>query len=215
MICRLSDAPSLGSQERLDLAPSGRGLALRRFEKFQFLVWDRGVGQLKTGSQLHLSPPGRGRPAQRSEVGRVRGPQASGSVVQINSRTPSRLSYTSVLLTRRTRNPQSSSARGRARSPATSASVLCVTPSTSTTSFPSIVTKSTMYPPISCCLRNFQRSSRRARNACHNLASALVCDRRRFLALALNLSIPLTRISLRSIRPLPSGERYAITGAPS
>jgi hypothetical protein len=45
------------------------------------------------------------------------------------------------------------------------------------------------------------------RNACQSFASALVWDARRARALALNLSIPLTRL-LRS-RPLPGGERYS------
>jgi hypothetical protein len=45
------------------------------------------------------------------------------------------------------------------------------------------------------------------RSACQSFASALVCDARRLLAPALNLSIPLPRL-LRS-RPLPSGERYS------
>jgi hypothetical protein len=49
------------------------------------------------------------------------------------------------------------------------------------------------------------------RSACHSFASALVCDARRALALALNLSIPLTRL-LRS-RPLPGGERYSTANA--
>jgi hypothetical protein len=49
------------------------------------------------------------------------------------------------------------------------------------------------------------------RSACQSFASALVCDKRRLRALALNLSIPLTRL-LRS-RPLPGGERYSTANA--
>lgn len=151
---------------------------------------------------LHLSPPGRGRIAFAI---RVRGSQVSGRVVRINSRTPSRLSYTSVLVTRSTWNPQASSAAVRSRSCASSRSLWCVTPSTSTMSLPSSVTKSTIYRSIECCRRNFHRSNERFRNACHSLASALVCFDRSNLALVRNLSIPLTRL-LRS-RPLPGGER--------
>lgn len=151
---------------------------------------------------LHLSPPGRGRIAFAI---RVRGSQVSGRVVRINSRTPSRLSYTSVLVTRSTWKPQASSAAARSRSYACSRLVSCVTPSTSTTSFPSSVTKSTTYRSIGCCRRNFHRSSERLRSACQSRASALVCLNRNDLALARNFSIPLTRL-LRS-RPLPGGER--------
>jgi hypothetical protein len=49
------------------------------------------------------------------------------------------------------------------------------------------------------------------RDACQSFASALVCDARRLRALALNRSIPLTRL-LRS-RPLPGGERYSTANA--
>jgi hypothetical protein len=45
------------------------------------------------------------------------------------------------------------------------------------------------------------------------LASAPVCDARRFRALDLNLSTPLTRL-LRS-RPLPNGERCSTATAAS
>jgi hypothetical protein len=51
------------------------------------------------------------------------------------------------------------------------------------------------------------------RSACQSFASALVCDRRSFRVLALNLSIPLTRL-LRS-RPLPDGERHTTAGTAS
>jgi hypothetical protein len=54
----------------------------------------------------------------------------------------------------------------------------------------------------------------RFRNACQSFASALVCDARRALALALSFSIPLTGIaSFDAIRPLPTGERYIIVYA--
>jgi hypothetical protein len=155
---------------------------------------------------LHLSPVGRGRPRS----GRVRGlsTQSNRSWPSIISSTPSRLSYTSVLETRTTRNPQASSAADLTLSRFISAWVECVTPSTSTMSFPSMVTKSTTYRSMGCWRRNFQRASLRLRSACQSFASALVCDARRDRAFALNLSIPLTRIA-DAIRPLPAGERYS------
>ena len=154
---------------------------------------------------FRLSPLGRGRPRS----GRVRGLSAQSNRIEVSiiSSTPSRFSYTSVFEIRTTRKPQDSSTRDRASSRSTSDGSECVTPSTSTMSFPSRVTKSTTYRSIGCWRRNFQRASLRLRSACQSLASALVCDARRFLALALNLSIPLTRL-LRS-RPLPVGERYS------
>jgi hypothetical protein len=150
----------------------------------------------------HLSPLGRG----RSRSGWVRGlsGHSNRSEVSIISSTPSRFSYTSVFETRTTMKPQDSSTCDRTSSRLTSEGSECVTPSTSTMSFPSRVTKSTTYRSIGCCRRNFQRASLRLRNACQSLASALVCDARRDLALALNLT---TRL-LRS-RPLPVGERYS------
>jgi hypothetical protein len=156
---------------------------------------------------LHLSPPGRG----RLRSSRVRGLQSSRSVLSIISSTPSRLSYTSVFETRTIWKPQASSTLDRTSSLACSDDSECVTPSTSTINFPSSVTKSTIYRSIECWRRNFHRASRRSRSACQSLASALVCDERRFRALALNLSIPLTRL-LRS-RPLPGGERCSIANA--
>ena len=158
---------------------------------------------------FHLSPLGRGRPRS----GRVRGLSAQSNRIEVSiiSSTPSRFSYTSVFETRTTRKPQDSSTRDRASSRSTSDGSECVTPSTSTMSFPSRVTKSTTYRSIGCWRRNFQRASLRLRSACQSLASALVCDARRFLAFALNLSIPLTRL-LRS-RPLPVGERYSTANA--
>jgi hypothetical protein len=154
---------------------------------------------------LDLSPSGRG----RLRSSRVRGlsAQSNRSVLSSISITPSRLSYTSVLETRTTRKPQASNTLVRALSLASSEGSACVTPSTSTISFPSNVTKSTTYRSIECWRRNFHRASRRLRSACQSFASALVCDARRLRALALNLSIPLTRL-LRS-RPLPDGERYS------
>src|SRR5262249_30324989 len=88
---------------------------------------------------LHLSPVGRGRP--RSE--RVRGPlaQSKRSVPSIISNTPSILSYTSVFDTRTIWNPQASSTAVRAASRLISKAAECVTPSTSTISFPWSVTK--------------------------------------------------------------------------
>jgi hypothetical protein len=159
------------------------------------------------GRFLHLSPPGRG----RLRSSRVRGLQSNRSVPSIISRTPSRLSYTSVFVTRTMWNPQRSSTSDRTLSLANSDGSACVTPSTSTISFPSSVTKSTTYRSIECWRRNFHRANRRLRNACQSLASAPVCDCRRFRALALNLSIPLTLL-LRS-RPLPVGERYSTANA--
>jgi hypothetical protein len=157
------------------------------------------------GRLLHLSPAGRG----RLRSSRVRGLsiQSGRSVFSIISRTPSRLSYTSVFETRTTMKPQASNTSDRALSLASSDDSACVTPSTSTISFPSNVTKSTTYRSIACWRRNFHRASRRLRSACQSFASALVCAERRLRALALNLSIPLTRL-LRS-RPLPAGERYS------
>ena len=160
---------------------------------------------------LHLSPPGRG----RLRSSRVRGlsPQSSRSVLSIISRTPSKLSYTSLFETRTMWKPQASSTSERALSRSNSDGSACVAPSTSTISFPSSVTKSTIYRSMACWRRNFHRASRRLRSACQSLASALVCDARRFRALALNLSIPLTRL-LRS-RPLPNGERCSTATATS
>lgn len=158
---------------------------------------------------LHLSPSGRG----RLHSSRVRGLSAHSNLneLSINSRTPSRFSYTSVFDTRTIKKPQASRTSDRALSRCISDGSECVTPSTSTISLPSSVTKSTMYLSIGCWRRNFQRASFRLRSACHSFASALVCDARRVLALALNLSIPLTRL-LRS-RPLPGGERYSTANA--
>jgi hypothetical protein len=188
---------------------------------------------------LHLSPLGRG----RLRSSRVRGLQShrksNRSVPSIISSTPSRLSYTSVFETQTMWKPQASRTVDRVLSRARSEVSACVTPSTSTTSLPSSVTKSTTYRSIGCWRRNFQRASRRLRSACHSFASAFVCDSRSFLALALNLSIPspgcfaaalspagrgivhptpscvcgfpLTRL-LRS-RPLPNGERYNTANA--
>jgi hypothetical protein len=143
-----------------------------------------------------------------------------------------------VFETRTIWKPQASCTVDRALSRARSEVSPCVTPSTSTISLPSSVTKSTTYRSIGCWRRNFQRASRRLRSACHSFASALVCDSQSFRALALNLSIPspgcfaadlshgrgivrptrscvcgfpLTRL-LRS-RPLPNGERYSTANA--
>ena len=158
---------------------------------------------------LHLSPSGRG----RLRSSRVRGLSAQSNLkeLSINSRTPSRFSYTSVFDTRTMKKPQASRTADRSLSRCISDGSECVTPSTSTINFPSSVTKSTIYLSIGCWRRNFQRASLRLRSACHSFASALVCDARRALALALNLSIPLTRL-LRS-RPLPGGERYITPNA--
>ena len=160
-------------------------------------------------SFLHLSPSGRG----RLRSSRVRGlsAQSDRSVLSIISRTPSRLSYTSVFETRTMWKLQASNISDLALSCASSDGLACVTPSTSTMSFPSNVTKSTTYRSIECWRRNFHLANLRLRSACQSFASALVCDKRRFLALALNLSIPLTRL-LRS-RPLPDGERYSTADA--
>jgi hypothetical protein len=154
---------------------------------------------------LHLSPLGRDR--ERSE--RVRGPclYLGRNVWSIMSRTPSRFSYTSMFVTRTTRNPSDSSRRVRSLSRASSRSEPCVAPSTSTTNLPSSVTKSTTYRSIGCWRRNFQCANRRPRNPCHRRDSALVCPARSLRARALKRSIPLTRL-LRS-RPLPDGERYS------
>jgi len=158
----------------------------------------------------HLSPAGRG----RLRSSRVRGlaDQSNRRWLSIISRTPWRFSYTSVLETRTTKKPQASRTSDRILSCATAAGSECVTPSTSTTSLPSSDTKSTTYRSIGCWRRNFHRASRRLRRACHNLDSALVCEARRVRALALNLSVPLTRIA-DAIRPLPNGERYSTTFA--
>ena len=158
---------------------------------------------------LHLSPSGRGR--LRSSRVRGRSIQSGLSVLSIISRTPSRLSYTSVFETRTMWNPQASSSPDRILSLVSSDRSECVTPSTSTIKFPSRVTKSTMYRSIGCWRRNFHRANRRLRSACQSLASALVCDARRLRALALNLSLPLTRL-LRS-RPFPDGERCSTANA--
>jgi len=152
----------------------------------------------------HLSPTGRGR--FRRSRNRVRGYQSRGrSVRSIISRTPSRFLKTSMLVTRTTRKPQDSSICVRSASRAISSGMPCVAPSTSITSLPSMVTKSTTYRSMGCWRRNFHRSRRRLRGACHSRTSALVCDVRSLRALFLNRSIPLTR-PLRG-RPLPIGER--------
>jgi hypothetical protein len=160
-------------------------------------------------ASLHLSPSGRG----RLRSSRVRGLSAQSNLkeLSINSRAPSRFSYTSVFDTRTMKKPQASRTADRVLSRCISDGSECVTPSTSTINFPSRVTKSTIYLSIGCWRRNFQRANLRLRSACHSFASALVCDARRALALALNLSIPLTRL-LRS-RPLPGGERYSTANA--
>ena len=153
---------------------------------------------------LHLSPLGRGRIAYAIRVRGCRS-QSGRNVRSIISITPSRFWYTSVLVTRTTWKPKSLSAAVRAQSRIISALVLCVTPSTSMTSFPSNVMKSTTYPAIACWRRNFHRASLRLRRACHSRASALVCCDLSLRALDLKVSIPLTR-PLRG-RPLPTGER--------
>jgi hypothetical protein len=157
----------------------------------------------------YLSPTGRG----RLRSSRVRGisSQPGRSVRSIISSTPSILSYTSVFETRTIWNPQLSSISDRNLSLTRSEGSACVTPSTSTISFPWSVTKSTIYRSMGCWRRNFHRASRRLRSAFQSFASALVCDDRRFRALVLNLSMPLTRL-LRS-RPLPDGERYNTANA--
>ena len=163
---------------------------------------------------LHLSPLGRGRPRS----GRVRGlsTQSNLSELAIISSTPSRFSYTSVFVTRTTRKPQASRTCVRPLSRSISSGSEWVTPSTSTMSLPSSDAKSTTYRSIGCCRRNFQWASLRLRKACQSFASALVCDARRARALALNFSIPLTRIaSGDAIRPLPTGERYSTVYAAS
>ena len=169
----LKRGPLTRRVSRADLPPQGRG------------------GTEFAARSVDLSPLGRGRPRS----GRVRGsiPHDGRSVLSIISKTPSRFSYTSMLVTRTTRKPSDSSARVRSVSRRSAAAVPCVTPSTSTTSFPSRDTKSTMYRSIGCWRRNFQRASLRLRRACQSRNSPLVCDARRFRALRLNCSIPLTR----------------------
>ena len=161
-------------------------------------------------SSVHLSPTGRGRRRRR----RVRGLYCLGrSVRSMNVRTPSGLSYTSTFETRITWNPQDSRTRVRSLSWCNSASVECVAPSTSTMSFPSSITKSTMYLSIWCWRRNFQWASRRLRNAYQRRDSALVCEARSCRAFFLKRSIPLTRRLRR--RPLPVGERYTRVCGPA
>ena len=154
----------------------------------------------------YLSPAGRGR-LRSSRVRRLMA-YFTPSVLSMTSRTPSRFSYTSVFETRMIRKPQASRISDLILSRLDSDAVECVTPSTSTISFPSRDTKSTTYRSMGCWRRNFQRDSRRLRKACQSRASALVCEARSVRALALNLSIPLTRIAA-AIRPLPAGERYS------
>jgi len=164
----------------------------------------------READDLHLSPVGRGR--FRRSRNRVRGnpPHEDCSIRSIISRTPSIFSYTSVFVTRTTWKPNDSKMCIRSSSRAISAAVEWVVPSTSTTSFPSSVTKSTTYRSIECWRRNFQCASFLARNSFHKRASALVCDDRSRRALCLNRSIPLTR-PLRG-RPLPNGERCSTGG---
>lgn len=156
---------------------------------------------------LHLSPSGRGR-LRSSRVRGLGSAQSDRSVLAMASSTPSRFSYMSTFVTRRTKKPQASRTAVLASSLATSEAVECVAPSTSITSLPASVTKSTTYRSIACWRRNFHRANLRLRSACQSLSSALVCDARRARDRFLNLSsIPLTRL-LRS-RPLPTGERYS------
>ena len=110
--------------------------------------------------------------------------------------------------------PQASSTSDRASSLVSSDGSECVTPSTSTISFPSSVHE---IDDVSIDRSAGGEISTAPTADCaapaKALASALVCDERRFRALALNLSIPLTRL-LRS-RPLPGGERYSTAVAAS
>lgn len=137
----------------------------------------------------HLSPARRGR---RKAPGEGAGTYWRLSSRKISSRTPSRLSYTSVLVVR-TWKPIDSRSRVRRSSRATSGRVDWVAPSISTISLPSSLTKSTIYRSIGCWRRNFQRSSWRLRSARQRRASALVSDARNDRALLLKRSIPLTR----------------------
>jgi hypothetical protein len=162
---------------------------------------------------FHLSPLGRGRFRRSRNRVRGQGRHCGRSVRSIASRTPPRFSYTSRFVTRNTRNPFDSRIRVRSASRASSSAVACVAPSTSMTSFPSNVTKSTTKRSMECWRRNFHRASFRFRSAYQSRASALVCDARSLLALCLNRSIPLTRRLRR--RLLPNGERYRACGAAS
>ncbi len=108
---------------------------------------------------------------------------------RIASATPARFSYMSVFDTRRIWNPSDRRISVRCASCARSASLPCVAPSTSTTSLPAIVTKSTTCRPIGCCRLNFQSASLRPRSRYQSRASAEVCDDLSARALDLNRSI--------------------------
>src|SRR5271165_995955 len=129
-----------------------------------------------------------------------------------------------MFVTRTTRNPSDSMTCMRYSSRANSSDAECVTPSTSTTSLPSSITKSTTYRSIGCCRRNFQCASFRFLNACHSRAFALVCEARSLRALCLKRCMPTTSHQAEQIslpprplvgpltrplrgRPLPNGER--------
>jgi len=180
----------------------------------------RAVGEIEALAPLYLSPPGRGRtrsvrvrglsiPEQRSRETDY--DRTALSVDSIVSSTPSIFLYMSTFEKRMTRYPKLSRSRVRLSSRRIWSGSPCVTPSTSTTTLPSNVTKSTTYLSIGCCRRNFHRSNLRPRNRYQSFASALVCDARSARALFMNRSIPLTR-TLR-VRPLPGGERYSTTTA--
>lgn len=157
----------------------------------------------------HLSPVGRGR--FRLCRNRARGrSHIEPSSRAIISSTPSRFSYMSWLVTRRTWNPNDSRMRVRSASRDRAKGEACVTPSTSTINLPSSVTKSTTNLSMACWRRNFHRAKRRLRSPYQSRASALVCAARSRRALCLNRSIPLTRPlrhDWRTGRPLPTGER--------
>jgi len=124
---------------------------------------------------------------------------------RIVASTPRRFSDTSPLVTLITLKPSASMLRVRSSSYAISRGVEWVAPSTSTTNLPDRATKSTTYRSMGCCLRNFQPSSWRLRNACQSRFSALISLRRRARALWIDLGIHVARI-------VPSGGTRSCPG---
>jgi hypothetical protein len=166
-------APSPGTRAKSahsDLSPPGRGEECRErrimtqlhcYVRLSTFLSERQVA-------LHLSPTGRGRREAAGEGTLHSRIQRVGDHFQ---HAVEILVYVDIC-DPHMRKPSDSNIRVRSASRTTAAGETCVTPSTSTISFPSIVTKSTTNRSIGCCRRNFQCASRRFLSACHKRASA-------------------------------------------